>query len=149
MVEHVILPLGYLTMTPHREVEGEVPLEEEGAGGEPLEGEVVGGRATTGGRGQKERTLTDLGVLSSRPSSREVPSSSEVHSREEEEEEEEEVGEEVGEEEAGEEEGGGGDDGGDGKGVDKKGWLRVNGKLPKQVPANEEQKWLIEPTGKE
>ena len=25
-------PPGYLTMTPHREVEGEVPLEEEGAG---------------------------------------------------------------------------------------------------------------------
>ena len=35
-------PPGYLTMTPHREVEGEVPLEEEGAGGEPLEGEVGG-----------------------------------------------------------------------------------------------------------
>ena len=35
-------PPGYLTMTPHREVEEEVPLEEEGAGGEPLEGEVVG-----------------------------------------------------------------------------------------------------------
>ena len=31
-------PPGYLTMTPHREVEGEVPLEEEGAGGEPLQG---------------------------------------------------------------------------------------------------------------
>ena len=63
---------------------------------------------------------------------------------------EEEAGEEeVGEGEAGEEEGGGGDDGGDGKGVDKKGWLRGNAKLPKQVPATEEQKWLIEPTGKE
>ena len=66
-----------------------------------------------------------------------------------EEEEEEEVGEEVGEGEAGEEGGGGGDDGGDGKGVDSKGWLRGNAKLPKQVPATEEQKWLIEPTGKE
>ena len=88
-------PPGYLTMTPHREVEGEVPLEEEEAG------------------------------------------------------EEEEEEEEVGEGEAGEEEGGGGDDGGDGKGVDKKGWLRGNAKLPKQVPATEEQKWLIEPTGKE
>ena len=48
VVEHVILPLGYLTMTPHREVEGEVPLEEEGAGGEPLEGEVVGGEPLQG-----------------------------------------------------------------------------------------------------
>ena len=84
VVEHVILPPGYLTMTPHREVEGEVPLEEEGAGGEPLEGEVVGGRATTGGRGQKERTLTDLGVLSSRPSSSEVPSGEEEDDEEEE-----------------------------------------------------------------
>ena len=33
-----------------------------------------GGRATTRGRGQKEHTLTDLGVLSSRPSSSEVHS---------------------------------------------------------------------------
>lgn len=33
---------------PHREVEGEVPLEEEGAGGEPLEGEVVGGEPLQG-----------------------------------------------------------------------------------------------------
>ena len=72
------------------------------------------------------------------------------------EEEEEEVAEEAGEEEeeeeegeAGEEEGGGGDDGGDGNGVDNKGWLRGNAKLPKQVPATEEQKWLIQPTGKE
>jgi len=32
VVEHVNLPLTYLTMTPHREVEGEVPLEEEGEG---------------------------------------------------------------------------------------------------------------------
>ena len=48
VVEHVILPLGYLTMTPHRKVEGEVPLEEEGAGGEPLEGEVVGGEPLQG-----------------------------------------------------------------------------------------------------
>ena len=68
---------------------------------------------------------------------------------EEEEDEEEEDEEEVGEGEAGEEEGGGGDDGGDGKGVDNKGWLRGNAKLPKQVPATEEQKWLIEPTRKE
>jgi hypothetical protein len=30
VVEHVILPPDYLRMTPHREVEGEVPLEEEG-----------------------------------------------------------------------------------------------------------------------
>lgn len=63
--------------------------------------------------------------------------------------------EEVGEGEAGEEEGGGGDDGGGrddgggGKGVDNKGWLHGNAKLPKQVSATEEKKWLIEPTGKE
>ena len=69
-----------------------------------------------------------------------------------EEEEEEEAGVE---EEAGEEEGGGGDDGGGGdngggwEGVGNKGWLRGNAKLPKQIPATEEQKWLIEPTGKE
>ena len=48
VVEHVILPPGYLTMTPHREVEGEVPLEEEGAGGEPLEDEVLGGEPLLG-----------------------------------------------------------------------------------------------------
>lgn len=30
-----------------------------------------------------------------------------------------------------------------------KGWLCGNAKLPKQVPATEEQKWLIEPTGKD
>ena len=53
------------------------------------------------------------------------------------------------EEEAGEEEGGGGDDGGGGEGGGNKGWLRGNAKLPKQVPATEEQKWLIESTGKE
>ena len=35
-------------MTPHREVEGEVPLEEEGAGGEPLEDEVLGGEPLQG-----------------------------------------------------------------------------------------------------
>ena len=61
---------------------------------------------------------------------------------------EEEEAEEEGEE-AGEEEGGGGDDGAGGEGVDNKGWLHGNAKLPKQVPATEEQKWLIEPTGKE
>jgi hypothetical protein len=37
-------PPDYLRMTPHREVEGEVPLEEEGAGGEPLEEHGVGAR---------------------------------------------------------------------------------------------------------
>jgi hypothetical protein len=31
-------------MTPHREVEGEVPLEVEGVGGEPLEEDGVGAR---------------------------------------------------------------------------------------------------------
>ena len=41
-------PPDYLTMTPHREVEGEVPLEEEGAGGEPLEDEVLGGEPLQG-----------------------------------------------------------------------------------------------------
>ena len=41
-------PPGYLTMTPHREVEGEVPLEEEGARGEPLEDEVLGGEPLQG-----------------------------------------------------------------------------------------------------
>ena len=46
VVEHVILPLGYLTMTPHREVEGEVPLEEEE--GDPLEDEVLGGEPLQG-----------------------------------------------------------------------------------------------------
>ena len=35
-------------MTHHREVEGDVPLEEEGAGGDPLEGEVVGGEPLQG-----------------------------------------------------------------------------------------------------
>ena len=35
-------PPDYLMMTPHREVEGEVHPEEEGAGREPLEGEGVG-----------------------------------------------------------------------------------------------------------
>ena len=39
-------PLGYLTMTPHREVEGEVPLEEEE--GDPLEDEVLGGEPLQG-----------------------------------------------------------------------------------------------------
>ena len=48
VVEHVILPLGYLTMNPHREVEGGVPLEKEGAGGEPLEDEVLGGEPLQG-----------------------------------------------------------------------------------------------------
>ena len=37
MVDPVLFPPDYLRMTPHREVEGEVPLEEEGVGGEPLE----------------------------------------------------------------------------------------------------------------
>jgi len=46
VVEHVIPPLGYLTMTPHREVEGEVPLEEEE--GDPLEDEVLGGEPLQG-----------------------------------------------------------------------------------------------------
>ena len=41
-------PPGYLTMTPHREVEGEVPLEEERAGGETLEDEVLGGEPLQG-----------------------------------------------------------------------------------------------------
>ncbi|KAI4980613.1 hypothetical protein ZWY2020_021098 [Hordeum vulgare] len=51
-------------MTPHKEVEGEVPLEEDGVG-----------RAPRGvqGQGQKQRSLTDLGVSSSRPSSSEQP----------------------------------------------------------------------------
>ena len=75
-------------------------------------------------------------------SSSHAPSSSRLVGEEEDE-------EEVGEGEAGEEEGGGGDDGAGGEGVDNKGWLRGNAKLPKQVPATEEQKWLIEPTGKE
>ena len=102
------------------------------------------------GRGQKHRSLTDLGVSSSRPSSTEEE---EVQEEEEEEvgegdevqEEEEEVGE--GDEE--EEDGGGGEDGGGSEAVaHNKGWLRGNAKLP-PLPATEEQKWLIEPKGKE
>ena len=42
------LPPDYLRMTHHREVEGQVPLEEEGAGGEPLEDEVLGGEPLQG-----------------------------------------------------------------------------------------------------
>ena len=48
-----------------------------GGGGRAPRGRGGGGRATTGGHGQKECTLTDLGVLSSRPSSSSVPSSEE------------------------------------------------------------------------
>ena len=38
------VPPDYLRMTPHREVEGEVPLEEEGVGVQPLEEHGVGAR---------------------------------------------------------------------------------------------------------
>ena len=91
------------------------------------------------GRGQKHRSLTDLGVSSSRPSSIE----------EEEEEEEVQEEEEVGEGDEEEEGGGGGEDGGGSEvKLHNKGWLRGNAKLP-PLPATEEQKWLIEPKGKE
>ena len=105
------------------------------------------------GRGQKHRSLTDLGVSSSRPSSTEE----EEEEEEEVQEEEEEVGEgdevqeeeEVGEGDEEEEDGGGGEDGGGSEGfAHNKGWLRGNAKLP-PLPATEEQKWLIEPKGKE
>ena len=63
VVEHVILPLGYLTMTPHREVEGEVPLEEEGAGGEPLEDEVLGESHYRGSRPERSHPHRFRGVV--------------------------------------------------------------------------------------
>ena len=100
------------------------------------------------GRGQKHRSLTDLGGSSLRPSSTEE----EEEEEEEVQEEEEEVGEgdEVQEEE--EEVGEGDEEEEDGGGSEavahNKGWLRGNAKLP-PLPATEEQKWLIEPKGKE
>ena len=63
VVDHVILPLGYLTMTPHREVEGEVPLEEEGRGGEPLEDEVLGGEPLQGSRPERAHPHRLRGVV--------------------------------------------------------------------------------------